>query len=592
MISTLKADATESRPPGIGPEASWPAAGSLRGIIQAVWEKFVQPSVTLIDPEERRRAQMVAGALVVTIGVGLLAAAITGLRVARGESPAAELWLVGISLLPLALAYGLSRSQHQNAAGVVTIATLMVSTLAAANLGADKTFAFAYVVLPGLVAGLLFSARTTLRVFVVGLAGLLASHIFNPDVEGSDVINALFLFIACAVLMTVMARMREANAKTLQAHAQALAQSKAELEGALGDAVRTNRKKEELVRMLEGQTKQRALLAELGNLLQGCSTVDDLVSLLQTVVAELFHEHLGYVYMFRAPRDSLQLIGHWGGQSVGQAEYSIPHMDCMAMRLGRRYGHQLQSRGPSCAHIPADNPGSTLCVPMIGNGEVLGLLHVRRRDGQPAQQEETNPAFGTGWEDLAGDVAGLLGMAISNLQLRERLRSEAISDSLTGLFNRRYLDATIDREIDRADRAHRSIGIIMLDIDDFKRLNDTHGHHVGDEVLRLVGGLLDRQTRAGDIVCRYGGEEFVLVLPEASLADTQARAESLLAAIRQLRHDVGDGNTASITMSGGVVALPEHGSDAATLMRLADQALYLAKAEGKDRLVTATIPGR
>jgi diguanylate cyclase (GGDEF)-like protein len=172
------------------------------------------------------------------------------------------------------------------------------------------------------------------------------------------------------------------------------------------------------------------------------------------------------------------------------------------------------------------------------------------------------------------------------------LRSEAISDSLTGLFNRRYLDATLDREIDRADRAHRSIGIIMLDIDDFKRLNDTHGHHVGDEVLRLVGGLLDRQTRAGDIVCRYGGEEFVLVLPEASLADTQARAETLLAAIRQLRHDVGDGNTASITMSGGVVALPEHGSDAATLLRLADQALYLAKAEGKDRLVTATIPGR
>jgi diguanylate cyclase (GGDEF)-like protein len=171
--------------------------------------------------------------------------------------------------------------------------------------------------------------------------------------------------------------------------------------------------------------------------------------------------------------------------------------------------------------------------------------------------------------------------------LRETLRVMSLRDSLTGLFNRHYLEEALALEFGRAARAEDTIGIIFGDLDHFKRLNDTFGHDGGDMALRAVAQTLINNVRQGDIACRHGGEEFVLVLPGATLEQTRDRAEELcraLAAIEVLFH----GKTIGpITMSMGIAVFPQHGSSPEAVIRQADRAMYRAKQAGRDRIVIA-----
>jgi diguanylate cyclase (GGDEF)-like protein len=171
------------------------------------------------------------------------------------------------------------------------------------------------------------------------------------------------------------------------------------------------------------------------------------------------------------------------------------------------------------------------------------------------------------------------------LKLREKLHEQAIHDPLTGLFNRRYLEETLWRELHRAHRRNSPVGVAMLDLDHFKRLNDTFGHDAGDSLLRELGQLLREKLRKSDIACRYGGEEFVLILPDSSLADTQRRVEQIRGLIKELRIRHRDQLCDAIATSAGVAAAPEHGSTAAELLSAADNALYAAKQAGRDRVV-------
>jgi diguanylate cyclase (GGDEF)-like protein len=180
-----------------------------------------------------------------------------------------------------------------------------------------------------------------------------------------------------------------------------------------------------------------------------------------------------------------------------------------------------------------------------------------------------------------------VGLSVSNLRLREALRNQSIRDPLSGLFNRRYLEETLEREIRRAVRAEQSLGILMLDLDHFKRFNDTYGHEAGDSVLRETAAFLTRSVRAEDVVCRFGGEEFVVILPLANLQSTQARAERICSKLRDLTVLHQGQSLGRITASFGVAALPDHGTDRGALLEAADAALYRAKREGRDRVVTA-----
>lgn len=168
---------------------------------------------------------------------------------------------------------------------------------------------------------------------------------------------------------------------------------------------------------------------------------------------------------------------------------------------------------------------------------------------------------------------------------REALREQAIRDCLTGLFNRRYLEEALGRELRRAGHGDERLSILMLDLDHFKNLNDLHGHAAGDAVLKQVGMILDTHTRREDIVCRYGGEEFVLILPGAASSVASRRADELRQAIGRARLESQGEALGSITVSIGVAGFPEHGTTAEALLGAADQALYRAKHEGRNRVV-------
>jgi diguanylate cyclase (GGDEF)-like protein len=218
-------------------------------------------------------------------------------------------------------------------------------------------------------------------------------------------------------------------------------------------------------------------------------------------------------------------------------------------------------------------------------GETLGLLHLRRVKEESASQEHADSMDSC--LNLATAVAEETGLALANLRVRDTLHEQSIRDPLTGLYNRRFLEEFLLRELVRADRKKHALSIITLDIDHFKRINDTLGHGAGDIVLRRVGLLLQGYVRESDIACRVGGEEFSLLLPEASMQIAAPRAENIRAGVHELKLKYDGHNLGAITISLGVAAFPEHGTTPDALIRAADQALYDAKSRGRDRVASA-----
>jgi len=173
--------------------------------------------------------------------------------------------------------------------------------------------------------------------------------------------------------------------------------------------------------------------------------------------------------------------------------------------------------------------------------------------------------------------------------LQDRLREESTHDALTGLFNRRYLEDTLERELIRAEREGYPISVIMGDLDHFKEVNDRHGHLAGDEVLRVFGKLMKQHSRGSDIYCRYGGEEFLLVLPKMSGKDAVLRAEQLRAAMAAVPVTFGPVQI-TVTASFGVATSPRGGHSGDELIAKADDALYAAKAAGRNRVNASSGP--
>ena len=222
---------------------------------------------------------------------------------------------------------------------------------------------------------------------------------------------------------------------------------------------------------------------------------------------------------------------------------------------------------------------------MMAQGETLGMLYLQAK---PSAEGVAAP-FSESKQQLATAVAEQIALALSNLKLRETLRQQSVRDPLTGLFNRRFLEEVLDRELARLERKNLPLSLIMIDVDNFKSFNDTFGHEAGDAVLRDLGGVLQRHVRGSDIACRYGGEEFTIVLPEASVEIGRQRAEMLREAARELRL-VHDGKSlGAITLSLGVACFPGHGRRREHLLQVADAALYEAKNGGRNRVVVSNV---
>jgi diguanylate cyclase (GGDEF)-like protein len=220
-------------------------------------------------------------------------------------------------------------------------------------------------------------------------------------------------------------------------------------------------------------------------------------------------------------------------------------------------------------------PGPYLCLPLAVHGEMLGLLHLNLTAGDHADEDQRG---------LAVTFGEIVKLSPANLKLREVLGAQAIHDSLTGLFNRQYLDETLAREVHRAQRQKASLCVAMLDIDHFKKFNDTYGHEAGDEVLRELGKFLRQSVRVSDIACRYGGEEFILILLDTDVTTAVVRLQGVCRDIKGKRFELRGMSLPAVTVSVGLAQLPVHGTTPEELIRASDDALYVSKNTGRDRI--------
>jgi diguanylate cyclase (GGDEF)-like protein len=339
---------------------------------------------------------------------------------------------------------------------------------------------------------------------------------------------------------------------------------------------------------LEENNRRMFLLNEMGALLQSCATVEEAYTIIGQLGKQLLSEDAGALYIINNSHNLVETSITWGPLPVESDTFTMD--DCWALRLGRTHIFNSSENAINllCPHLGYRPPAFAICVPMTAQGETIGILHIRSDSGSPAHPGEAQLYLSEAKRQLAIAMADSVVLALANLKLRISLRDQAIRDPLTGLFNRRYLEETLEREFNRALRMKRSVGVIMLDLDHFKHFNDAFGHEAGDILLRELGSFLKQHLRGGDIACRYGGEEFALILPEVSPGNLRRRAEQLREGIKHLTIPYRGQNLETLSMSLGVAMFPTHGSTGQRVLNAADAALYEAKRTGRDRVVIAS----
>jgi diguanylate cyclase (GGDEF)-like protein/PAS domain S-box-containing protein len=332
-----------------------------------------------------------------------------------------------------------------------------------------------------------------------------------------------------------------------------------------------------LNRELKETSQATTRLVKLGELLQACVTFQEAFSVVGSAMPDFFGGLSGTVHLTSASRNLVEEMAHWGAirSSVGQ----FAPEDCWALRRGQEHIAGPGMLTPRCNHITENGGRGYVCMPLAAQGETLGIVHLCEPDAT------AKPQWLAERQQILRGVVDTLALALANLRLRETLRQQSIRDPNTGLYNRRYLEETSSRELRRMERSGQPLAMIMLDVDHFKQFNDTFGHEAGDLVLKQVAATLLDHARESDVVSRYGGEEFALMMPGTSLADGAERAEALRKAIKQL-HLAHRGRTlGTITASFGVAAFPELGASWVEIVNAADRSLYQAKADGRDRVV-------
>jgi diguanylate cyclase (GGDEF)-like protein len=316
----------------------------------------------------------------------------------------------------------------------------------------------------------------------------------------------------------------------------------------------------------------------LGELLQTCRSTDEALTITARHMRELMPNCRGAIALFNNSRDSLEVTRSLEPGNTADGALFSPLFradDCWALRRGRAHFAAPESFEPCCAHLEGPEL-FFLCVPMIAQSETLGVFTLAQ-----------SAAFGEVDRQTIQTISEQLSLALANLKLQESLRNQSLRDPLTGLFNRRYMGEAIARELARATRQSTPLAVAMVDIDHFKRFNDGHGHEGGDVLLAAFGRLLGGMSRDEDIVCRYGGEEFALILPGTDAETAHKRLDQIRLAVRQLQVSNHGQSLGSVSMSAGVAVFPRDGSSGDSLIAAADVALYEAKRAGRDRVMAA-----
>jgi diguanylate cyclase (GGDEF)-like protein len=316
------------------------------------------------------------------------------------------------------------------------------------------------------------------------------------------------------------------------------------------------------------------LLGDLNEWLQSSKSLDELFYMVSRFLTHLLPTSAGSIYVYSNSRDVLDGAASWNG---GQ---HLPHIhpeDCWGLRRGRTYTYNEGEVAFRCAHAH-DEDESYLCIPFLAHGETVGMMHLK-------QNADVNDEDFGAQKKLAQMCAEQVSLAIANVRMRDELQHQAIKDVLTGLFNRRHMMETLRRLSDT--RRQATFSIISMDIDHFKKFNDNHGHDAGDLVLRAVGEAMIGFCDGNEVPCRMGGEELMILLPDCEMEMAGTKANALREVIQKLTVRYGEKTLPEVTISIGVSQYPLHGQNPQDVIRAADDALYTAKANGRNCVVLA-----
>jgi len=327
------------------------------------------------------------------------------------------------------------------------------------------------------------------------------------------------------------------------------------------------------------QSRNYGMLQEMADMLQSCSTSMEAGRVAGEFASRLFDADAGTIYALEPDTDTFVTLHSWGLTSESADRIAVD--DCWALRQNKLYPDSVNQFTLRCNHLRIGPARNTCCLPMSVHGRAAGLINLRRAAPFISPDVEASAEF----EKVAQLYAASIAQFLSNLALRRSLEQQSLRDPLTNLFNRRYFNEQLAMEFERAHRSHAPLALQMIDIDHFKRINDRFGHDAGDRVLRAVAELLAQNARSGDIVCRWGGEEFLILMPGSTSAAAKRRADEIRVRINEQVEIVG-GSRVSVSI--GVACYPDHASDPESLLDVSDRALYIAKGEGRNRVVVAS----
>jgi diguanylate cyclase (GGDEF)-like protein/PAS domain S-box-containing protein len=338
---------------------------------------------------------------------------------------------------------------------------------------------------------------------------------------------------------------------------------------------------------LQQRNTQITVLNEMAGLLQCAGSSEEVYAVVGSAAKKLFvGVTSGSLFITKSSRDSLEITASWGSGCAGELVFAP--VDCWSVRKGQPHWSECLASSIICAHVDNSIAANYLCVPMVAQGETLGVLHLQYHPDTGGDAEADQKSRES-LKRLAVAAASQIALSLANLHLRETLRERSIRDPLTGLYNRRFMQESLEKELHRAKRKGRSLAIIFLDVDHFKRFNDIFGHDAGDSVLQAMAHILRSQFRDEDVICRYGGEEFAVILPESCNEDAAKRAEALRLATKDIRLAHRGVVLDPVTISVGIAGFPDHGQSSQELLDRADKCLYKSKADGRDRVTLASV---
>ncbi len=339
-----------------------------------------------------------------------------------------------------------------------------------------------------------------------------------------------------------------------------------------------NERLNETVDQMTKRNEEVMLLSKLEELMQACDTNEEAYEVVAFISRQLFPGLGGALYGIEEHSRRLHLINDWGDCNVATVFAS---MQCIAIRRGRPHTSAGLGSPLNCRHVDTGSYVS-LCVPLIGKSESFGVLELI------TEKSDEGWAALEAVRELAVTVARRIAVTFANLKLSQYFREQSVRDPLTNLYNRRYMNETLDRELHRASRTDGGIlSVVQFDFDHFKQINDQFGHGAGDAVLVEFASILQEVSRASDVACRVGGEEFLLILPDCPLEIAVARAEKIRSELAALKVVTGGVELEGMTVSGGASAYPLCARSSASLLRAADAALYQAKSAGRNRVCEA-----